>query len=284
MTGKHRIVVSAENNAYMAWQCKLFYFSCFTRLNHQPIIIVHETGRDWHPDFYDLVKAGCAVHSAPNYRSKGRDDYACRNHPGSLINAAEICDAQDEFIVLCDPDMIFARSTDFPEFLAGEFSSYIDYNRAFVDEARLSFGIEREMSASEKETLRCAVPYIIPRELASEFGRNWLQAVDAFVPRKWEDVMYAFGLTVVKLGLEVNVTHLTDHNYSPDEQVRAPIIHYCYGDERWSKRNYFTDERAGSVWYPEAIAAERTILGEVLSQLKEARDFYRVLTFQSDAT
>jgi hypothetical protein len=274
--GKHRIVVSAENSPYLAWQCKLFYFSCVTRLNLQPIIIVHETGRDWHPDFYDLAKAGCAVHSAPNYRSKGRgEDYACRNHPGSLINAAEICDAQDEFIVLCDPDMIFARSTDFPEFLAGEFSSYMDFNRGFVSEARLRFGIEREISDSEKETLRCAVPYIMPREMASEFGRTWLQAIDAFAPRRWEDDMYAFGLTVVKLGLELNVTHLTDHNYSPDEQVRAPIIHYCYGDERWTKRNYFTGEQAGAVWYPEAIAAEKTILGEVLSQLTQARDFFR---------
>ena len=93
MMGKHQIVVSAENNPYMGWQCKLFYFSCVTRLNQQPIIIVHETGRDWYPDFYDLARAGCAVHRAPNYRVTAAcgDDLAWSQLSRLLIKAAEIC-------------------------------------------------------------------------------------------------------------------------------------------------------------------------------------------------
>lgn len=290
---KHCIVVSAENNAYMAWQCKLFYFSCVTRLNHRAIVIVHETGQDLHPDFYDLAKAGCAVYSAPNYRTYGGgDDLPGRNHPGSLIKAAEICDGECEFIALCDPDMIFVRATDFLDCLSADFSSFMDYDRDYVEMARLSFGVERETLDAKKEKLTVAVPYVVPTVLASEFGWTWLQAIDAF-PRKEENdqilsrpldrpvfnrrhvVMYALGLTVVKLGLEMEVTHLTDHNYWPDEPVKAPMIHYAYGDECWTKRDYFTDEQAAAVWDPEAKAAAGTILDELCSQLRQAGKFYR---------
>jgi hypothetical protein len=292
--GKHRIVVSAENNPYMAWQCKLFHFSCVTRLSQQPLIIVHETGQGWHPDFYDLAKAGCAVYTAPNYRTSAcGDDLPGRNCPGSLIKAAEICDGRDEFIVVCDPDMIFVRATDFLNCLSAEFSSFMDYDRDLVQEARLRFGIQRDELDAKQEKLTVAVPYVVPTVLASEFGRTWLQAIDVFPSRKWENdhrlnrppgspvyerrhvVMYAFGLTVVKLGLEIEVTHLTDHNYWPDEPSRAPMIHYAYGDERWNKRNYFTDEQAPAVWDPQAKAVEGTILGEMLSQLRQAGEFYR---------
>ena len=291
---KHRIVVSTENNPYMGWQCKLFYFSCVTRLNQQPIVIVHETGRDWHPDFYDLVRAGCAVHSVPNYRTSAcGDDLPGRNSAGSLIKAAEICAGRDELIVLCDPDMIFVRATEFLNCLSAEFSSFMDYDRDLVEEARLRFGIQRDELDAKKKKLTVAVPYVVPTRTASEFGRTWLQAIDAFPSRQWENdqrairpagspvyerrhvVMYAFGLTVVRLGLEIEVTHLTDHNYWPDEPVRAPMIHYAYGDERWNKRNYFTDEQAPGVWNPATKAAQGTILSEVLSQLRQAGEFYR---------
>ena len=291
--GTHRIVVSAENNPYMAWQCKLFYFSCVTRLNQQPLIIVHETGRDLHPDFYDLARAGCAIHPAPNYRTAANgDDLPGRNCPGSLMKTAEICDGQDEFIVLCDPDMIFVRATDFLSCMSAEFSSFMDYDRDLVQEARLRFGIQRDELDAKKERLTVAVPYVVPTALAAEFGRTWLEAIDVFPSRQWENdqrlirppgspvyerrhvVMYAFGLTVVKLDLEIEVTHLIDHNYWPDEPARAPIIHYAYGDERWNKRSYFTDEQAPAVWNPSAKAAEGTIFSEVLSQLRQAGEFY----------
>ena len=56
MTGKHRIVVSAENTAYSGWQAKLFYYSCITRAGHRPTIVVHQTGREWHPEFHDPAR------------------------------------------------------------------------------------------------------------------------------------------------------------------------------------------------------------------------------------
>ena len=275
MTGKHQIVVSAENNPYMGWQCKLFYYSCVTRLNHQPIIIVHESGPDWHPDFYDLAKAGCLVDRAPSYRAHPfRDEYPPRNTAGSLIRAGELLAGQDVLIVLCDADIIFARELEFPTTLSGEFSSIMNYDRDFVAPALRAMGIERELLADEKADLRCSVPYVVPIELAHELGSVWLQAVDAFSPRRWEDIMYAFGLAVVKLGLKLNVTHLSDSNFWPDEKVKAPMIHYAYGDERWTKRNFYRDEHMRALWNPPSGIPKDSILGEVLKQIKEANKFY----------
>ncbi|HET6669206.1 MAG TPA: hypothetical protein VFH15_03150 [Pyrinomonadaceae bacterium] len=273
---KHRIVVSAENNPYMEWQCKLFYFSCVTRLGQQPLIIVHDSGEDWCPGFYDLVKAGCTVYPAPNYRTGAHgDDYSGRNHPGSLIQAAQHLADQDEFIVLCDPDLIFTRSLEFPETLSGEFSSFMDYDSVHVSEALKELGLEKELVDLQKESLRCSVPYVIPIAQAQQLGVTWLQAIDAFHPRLWEDVMYAFGLALVRLGLTLNITHLTDTNYWPDEKVKAPIIHYAYGDDRWTKRNYHTVEQVAAIWETQPDTNEGTILDEILTQIRQAGEFYR---------
>lgn len=273
---KHRIVVSAENNPYMEWQCKLFYFSCVTRLKQQPLIIVHDSGEDWGPGFYELVKAGCTVYPAPNYRIGAHgDDYSCRNHPGSLIQAAQHLADQDEFIVLCDPDLIFTRALEFPEMLSGEFSSFMDYDSAHVSRALKELDLEKELVDLQKESLRCSVPYVIPITEAQQLGVTWLQAIDAFRPRRWEDAMYAFGLALVSLGLTLNITHLTETNYWPDEKVKAPIIHYAYGDDRWTKRNYYTVEQVAAIWETQPETKAGTILDEILTQIRQAGEFYR---------
>jgi hypothetical protein len=275
MTTAHQIVVSAENNPYIAWQCKLFYFSCVTRMDHQPIVIVHDWGEEWHPDFYELAKAGCAIYSAPNYRfDRDGNDYACRNHPGSLLRAAELFRDQDVRIVLCDPDMVFVRAVEFPDVLAGEFSSFMDYDRDFVNEVLPKFGVTRATLDSQKDSLCVSVPYAVPSKVARELGETWLSTIELFSPRRWEDVMYAFGLSTVKLGLRVEVTHLVDHNYWPEERVQAPMIHYAYGDERWNKRDYGTGKTNREVWNPPDNYPPDTILGELANQIREARDFY----------
>lgn len=296
---KHRIVVSAENNPYMAWQCKLFYYSCVTRLKQQPLVIVHASGAKWCPDFYDLVRAGCQVFPAPSYRTAANgDDLPGRNAPGSLILAAELCAGRDEFIALYDPDIVFVRPFDFLNCLSAEFSSFMDYDRELVQEARRRFGIQREELDAKKDKLTVAVPYVVPTTLAADFGRTWLEAIDVFPSRKENEekfngppdaptyerrhvVMYAVGLTALKLGLEMEVTNLMDHNYWHDEPVRAPMIHYAYGDERWNKRDYFTERESTEVWSPAVHAADGTILGEIISQLRQARDFYRNPYFPS---
>ena len=280
MTNKHRIVVSAENNPYAAWMAKLFYFSCISRLNHSPIIIVHESGRAWHPDFYDLVKCGAFVRSAPSYRVTGYGDvYYPRNSAGTLLHAAQMCGGQDEFIVLCDPDMIFVRQPHFPESLSADHYAYMNYDRAGVETARKRMGIALDRIDAQKKELCCGVPYVIPVADAHRLAEAWLEAVDAFPPREWEDIMYAFGLAVVKLGLRVTSTHMMNFNNRPDDLTSSDIIHYCYGNDDWNKRHYITEEQARKVWNPPVKASKGTILGEILSQIEEARDFYRDLIF-----
>jgi hypothetical protein len=276
MNHKRLIVVSAENNPYMAWQSKLFHFSSVSRLKQTPLVIVHESNAaELHEGFEELVKAGGRVRRAPSYKLTARGDlYPPRNTPGSLLHAGETIREEYDSIVLCDPDMIFVRPPEFPPTLSGDYCSYMNYDLDCVEVARRALSISRELVDEQKEALRCGVPYVIPVDEARPLAEAWLEAVDAFPARKWEDVMYAFGLAAVKLGLKVTPTRLAQSNYWPDANVRADVVHYCYGDETWSKRHYFREDRAGSVWQPRAESPAGTVLGEILSQLREAEKFY----------
>ena len=271
---KHRIVVSAENNPYMEWQCKLFYFSCITRLKQRPLIIVHDTGGNWCKGFYDLVKAGCAVCPAPSYRTTVLGfDYPGRNQPGTLLEAAKHFAGEDGFIVLCDPDIIFTRPFEFPDVLSGEASSFMNYETELVKSVMAELGIERRVSLDE-EFLHCSVPYVVPIAEAQRLGETWLTAVDAFQKPRWEENMYAFGLALLQLGLRPNVTRLSITNHRPDDKINAPMIHYAYGDDRWNKRNYFSVEQVDDVWKDKVEVTEGTILSELLTQIKQAAVFY----------
>jgi hypothetical protein len=274
----HRIFVSAENNAYCGWQTKLFYFSCVTRLNHHPTIVVHDSGQPWHQDFSDLARAGARVCSAPSYSQSVHDDYPPRNTAGTLLHAAGLC-GDAEFIVLCDPDMIFVSEPEFPSSLSGNYYFYMDYDRKEVVAAARRLHVAKDRMELQKEELRCGVPYVIPVAEARRLGESWLQAVDAFAPRNWIDIMHAFGLAVMNLGLRLTLTDFVDTNLRPGARSRREIIHYCYGDEKWEKRD-FVEHRAGDVWNPIVKGRKGTILGEIVSQITEAEKFYRSTCFE----
>lgn len=281
MPGRHRVVVSTENNAYAAWQTKLFHYSCLSRLGQSPVVIVHESARaEWHPDFHDLVRAGAVVRRAPSYRRSLTDDYPPRNTPGTLIHAAELCESEDEFIVLCDPDMIFVRRPDFPTILSGDHYPYMmNYGRAAVREAAARLGITPAMIEAQREELHCGVPYVIPVADAGRLGRAWLEAARLFDAPERGDVMHAFGLAVLGLGLRVRLTHFIDHNYWQTEPLTRDVVHYCYGDAAWDKRHYFYEAQAARVWEARADAPPGSVLSEILAQLREARHFYRPSPF-----
>ena len=174
MTGRHHIVVSTENNSYAAWQTKLFHYSCVSRLGQLPIVIVHDSGRDWHTDFHDLIRAGAIVRSAPSYRLSLDDDYPPRNTAGTLLHAANLLRGSDDFIVLCDPDMIFAGRPSFPEILSGDHYPYMmDYNGAEVQRVAAGLGIDLEAPDVQKEELCFGVPYVIPVADARRLGGAW---------------------------------------------------------------------------------------------------------------
>jgi FAD/FMN-containing dehydrogenase len=52
------------------------------------------------------------------------------------------------------------------------------------------------------------------------------------------------------------------------------MIHYCYGDERWTKRDYFRDDEVRQLWHPSVQAPAGSILDELLKQIREAGQFY----------
>jgi hypothetical protein len=260
----------------MAWQCKLFHFSCASRLRVTPTFFVHESGGRWHPDFLDILRVGGIVRHVPSYArmAQGRY-YSPRNTPGTLLHAAELYGGADDFIVLCDPDMIFVREPEFPRSLSGDYYSFLDYSHEAIVAARERLGLAALEVESRGADLCIGVPHVVPSADARRLAEAWLDAVDAFTPGAlWEISMYALGLAAVKLNLRTTLTHLMGFNTPPDAAVASDIIHYCYGDERWSKRFFWEDESVRGVWEPQVSAPRGTVLGEILAQLREAREFY----------
>jgi hypothetical protein len=273
---RHHVVVSAENNSYMAWQCKLFHYSCVSRLGVIPVILVHSLERKCHPYFADIIAAGGIVRSAPSFRTtKFGHDYSPRNTPGTLLQASRMGYNRNDFIVLCDPDMIFVRPLTFEHTLASERSASLDYEQKSVQRVARSLGISPKTLEQNLGKIECAVPHVIPVAYAEQFANAWLDAIDAFSPGVWETSMYAFGFAAVKLGLRLKLRSDVALNDEPYEAPgRAKIIHYAYGDDLWNKRHYWESRSAHRVWQPSFDVPQRTILAEIVKQIREARAFY----------
>jgi hypothetical protein len=283
MTEKHRLVVSSENGPYHGWQCKLFYFSCVTRLNHHPVFIVHSNGESLHPDFIDLAGAGATVRTAPSYRQPNYP--APRNTIGTILAAAQVL-RSDQWMVLCDPDFVFLRPPVFPEQLAANIYPYMNYDRAPIEAAALRVGVERKVVAKTGRRLCVGVPYVIPVTDAAVLGEEWLRVFDAFHPAGrewddiWQDIMYAFGLATLKLGWRVRQQDQVDLDGEGAVSRRA-IIHYCWGTAMWNKRNFYPREKTAEVWEPACKPAPGSVLEELFAQIRAARQFYRKSIFRS---
>jgi len=272
----YRVVVSAEDNPYVEWQVKLFYYSCVTRLRTQPLIIVHEMAGGSRPYFKDVLRAGGIIRRAPSFSVTGwGDTYLPRNTAGTLLHAADACDGRDEFIVLCDPDMLFVREPVFPPRLAGDFHPFMDYSTPDVVEAVRRLGIPQARLDSYGDALKCGVPYVIPVDVARPLAERWMDALDAFPPRRWIDGMYAFVLAAASLDLDLSVNRTVAFNCTPARPLQGDIIHYSYPDESWNKRDYLTEEQARGVWRPALTPPGGTVMAEVVAQIREAREFYR---------
>lgn len=282
MSDRYHFVVSAENCSYVAWQCKLFHYSCVTRLGIRPVFIVHELDEEWHPYYAEIVAAGGIVRSAPSYRrTKNGDDYCPRNTAGTLLQASAIDYNGEDFIVLCDPDMIFLRRPALPRTLAAEQCAHVDYDTEDVRNAARHLGIASDLLDRRKREVECSVPHVIPVNDAGRIAEAWLEAIDAFEPGNWQISMYAFGLALIRLRLRLRLTRmvaLNDHH--PQNVGNADIIHYSYGQKKWDKRHYWTHENVSNVWKPTVRYPRRTVMGEIISQIKEANAFYETKVFR----
>ena len=260
----------------MAWQAKLAHYSCLSRLGQPAIVVVHQGGGRALRDFADIRRTGGLTVAAPSYRSTGGGrDYAPRNTAGTLLEAAHVVGPRVDYLVLCDPDVVFRRPLVAGPTLAGAACGYMDYGEQPVRAAMKRLGIDpRRVGSEEDGRLCCGIPYIIPRALAEPLALAWLEAIDAFPRPRWEDVMYAFGLAVLTLRLRLRRLRLADTNFDGSARARAPVVHYCYDNPLWSKRRFPSGLSAHRVWRPPGGAAPGSVLAEIFQQLAEAGRFY----------
>jgi hypothetical protein len=260
----------------MAWQAKLAHYSCLTRLRQAPLVVVHEGDGEAREVFLEIERAGGDVLTAPSYRvTASGSDYAPRNTAGTLLEAARVVSSSVEYLVLCDADVVFIRPLPVRGSMAAAACGYMDYAEPPVRAAMRRLGIApRTLLARHGGSLRCGIPYIIPRGFATSLALAWLEAIDAFPRPRWEDVMYAFGLAVVMLKVPLRRLSLANTNYYADAPVRAPVVHYCYDNALWSKRRFASRRTVQRVWSPPEGAVPGSILATILGQLSAARRFY----------
>src|SRR5690349_2306745 len=175
MTATSYIIVSASNSLYMAWQAKLFHFSCVTRTGAAPLIFVHGgADRPLASDYEDIVRAGGVVVRAPSYATGARGDtYLPRNTPGTLLAATELCEDADAAFVLCDPDMLFTRRPEFAPRLSADRYDWMNFSDPRVQETARRLGIQEAALAAAAGQQQGGVPHVVPAAIARPFAEPW---------------------------------------------------------------------------------------------------------------
>lgn len=270
------VVVSSENSHYMAWQTQLFCFSAITRLNKRPIIIVHDTSQPLRPEFRVLSRLGCRVIPAPPFKLAARRRlYAARNEIGSLLWLTKLGSLGADNILFCEPDMLFLGPLEFRPGASAEHYEYLDYGERRVEavarKMSLQLGVE-DLNARYS----IGVPYLLPCSDLQRLAARWLALIDCFEELDWIDIMYAFGFAAAteRIAFRINGMMITNkEEFAPVAERR--IIHYPYGSDLWNKRTYM--HPPGPIGFPPSrlpAAPEKTVLGEIVSQIAEAREFF----------
>lgn len=262
----YEIVASTENSPYLLWQALLFHASCVATQGVSPTFVVHGDA-PLLPGFQALRELGARVLSAPSYRSSNGTEYTCRNTAGSLLEARH----ERPWTLICDPDFLFlealprrAQSMCAEQALSWDFVSYMqvgDHNRRWLTEACVERGIDPAQLLQVRGG--GVVPNLVRADLQREFAPRWLAAVDTLVgvglrhgEVPWVTIAWAFALAAWEMNLGLTLTELTDTTHAgsltDDTARRAPILHYCYGDELFDKRRHRTEESAATVWNLEA--------------------------------
>lgn len=293
---RHEIVVSAENNHYLAWQAMLFHFSCLKHLGQPPIVMVHKHDEPLLPDFDRIRESGGRVQTAPNYRDLNGVSYAPRNTAASLRHVET--DADD--IVLCDPDMIFLQSLPLDELrLSGrqvsfDYCGYLNPDAAVyqptLDKVCRQVGLDP--AKLRQPVVDGGVPHVIPTIWQKRLSDSWLELIEEFptittistdeagVPHKdWLATMWAIVMATHRLELEPVMTNFCVTNCHEDRPLpplgkNGPkLLHYCYGNDGFNKRSFDTSTGADDfVW--NVPGDDGSIAGAIRRQLREAGEFY----------
>ena len=301
---RHEIVVCTENNHYMAWQSMLFHPSCVRLLGQAPIFMVHTTDQPLLPGFERIRAAGGRLQMAPNYREINGVSYPPRNTSGTLRHVQTDAD----YIVLCDPDMVFLQPWPWTELTLKEHQISFDlvgdmdpdravYQPSLDDVCRRA-GVDPQRLRNP--LFNGGVPHVIPIRQQQPLSELWLEMMELFpnvppVPitdggtpsrgsqlgkkQEWLCSMWALIIAAERLNLEPVLTRhcistLFGGRPLPPLTTAGPwMIHYCYDEDGFRKRGYNT-----------AVAAERdvwtvapddgTVCGNIRAQLLQAREFY----------
>lgn len=281
-----RLVVSAENNGYTGWQAQVLARSAITRLGVSPVVVCHGGNeRPLHGYFQQLRYTGTDVLAARNWRREFGHDYAPANTPGTLLAAAQALKGHADFLILLDPDMVFAKPVEFLPRFAAQHYRYMDYRKDAIQRAARLYGVAQELLEERHEQLSVGVPYVIPIEFAEDLAKEWLRALACFAASwtkrkkhgsdRWCEVMHAFGLAATKLGRIPEVLDVNANNAFPKTPLERPVIHYCYEGDGWKKRSFFREDAVPDVWKtPDRPELAGTVTGEVLAQIRETAEFF----------
>lgn len=300
---RHEIVVSAENNHYLVWQAMLFHFSCVTHLGQPPMVMVHKGNEPLLPGFERIRATGGIVQTAPNYRAVNGIDYPPRNTAGSLRHV----ETDADYIVLCDPDMIFLQPFPFEELSIGNHQISFDYvgylnpdaavYQPTLDNVCLLAGIAPERL--RQPVVDGGVPHVIPSAQQKTLSDEWFDLMELFpvithAPRNdsgtscpnavcqrqdWLTTMWSIVMATHRLKLEPVMTKLCvtncheNHSLPGLDAVGPKLLHYCYGGPGFDKRSFDQPSDADDrVWH--VPDGDSSIAGAIRKQLRAARRFY----------
>lgn len=262
MPADYEIVVSAENTAYLLWQCFVSYASCVETQGVAPSFVVHGDG-PLLAGFQALVELGARVIRAPSYRMSRGGEYTARNTAGTLAEAAH----DRSWTLVCDPDFLFLRplrgrldAIGTERAVSWDSVSYMrvdQQNRRWLTDACLERGIDP--ARLDSVGVGGVVPNLVPSALREEFAARWIGAVDTLVglARRtgdvpWVTIAWGFALAAWELELELVLTELTATTLGgatePESSLTHPILHYCYGDAMFDKRRHRGADSAARVW------------------------------------
>ena len=225
--------------------------------------------------FARIERLGGRVQRARSYRHDGGCDYSPRNVAGSLA----CVQSEADYLVVCDPDMIFFQPLPMENYDLDEHQvsfdqvSYLfvnDENTSLLqdacDRAGLSVDTLRQLPVSG------GVPHIVPAALRETLSQHWLLSMEFFAldappsvgggsRLPWLASMWSLVLAVRMLELEPVLTHFCMSNYDADREFpsseKPVMLHYCYGDSQFDKRRYVDAIDANErVWQVES--SERT--------------------------